>query len=226
MPPAFNLSQDQTLQFKPVTVFGPSLNRSLTQRTDDDPSAFRRINLPLILCEASDTFALQQIPQNPPPHSASSAHTYRLLVFKDRSAHHTAPNYPAPLRLRRCVCSREMRLWRVIDNTSSPFCKFFWTQRAKICLHICEKTSSPLAQEATRPYVCQVTHMHTDHAVMHARDNNNSHDDLMCAHEREPPSSDIMRAAQNFACPSARFERAHLFCSPEHSPTTALSHIR
>jgi hypothetical protein len=29
---------------------------------------------------------LQQIPENPPPHSASSAHTYRLLVFKDRSA--------------------------------------------------------------------------------------------------------------------------------------------
>ncbi|CAM2164460.1 hypothetical protein BC2230_150001 [Burkholderia cepacia] len=31
MPPAFNLSQDQTLQFKPVTVFGSIKNRSLTQ---------------------------------------------------------------------------------------------------------------------------------------------------------------------------------------------------
>ena len=36
IPPAFNLSQDQTLQFKPVTVFGSVKNRSLTQRTDDD----------------------------------------------------------------------------------------------------------------------------------------------------------------------------------------------
>ncbi|WP_193727430.1 hypothetical protein, partial [Paraburkholderia atlantica] len=95
-PPAFNLSQDQTLQFKPVTVFGSVMNRSLTQRTDDDQSVFRQINLPLILCEASDTFALQQTPENPPPHSASSAHTYRLLVFKDRSAKPAAPEPPLP----------------------------------------------------------------------------------------------------------------------------------
>ncbi|WP_217910797.1 hypothetical protein, partial [Paraburkholderia youngii] len=69
-------------------------NRSLTQRTDDDPSVFRQINLPLILCEASDTFALQQIHTDRPPHSASSAHTYRLLVFKDRSAQSAAPEPP------------------------------------------------------------------------------------------------------------------------------------
>ncbi|WP_368623304.1 hypothetical protein, partial [Paraburkholderia sp. BR13444] len=69
-------------------------NRSLTQRTDDDPSVFRQINLPLILCEASDTFALQQIHTDRPPHSASSAHTYRLLVFKDRSAPPAAPEPP------------------------------------------------------------------------------------------------------------------------------------
>ncbi|WP_233803533.1 hypothetical protein [Paraburkholderia sp. HP33-1] len=37
---------------------------------------------------------MQQIPQNPPPHSASSAHTYRLLVFKDRSAPPAAPELP------------------------------------------------------------------------------------------------------------------------------------
>ncbi|WP_217711033.1 hypothetical protein, partial [Paraburkholderia youngii] len=40
---------------------------------------------------ASDTFALQQIHTDRPPHSASSAHTYRLLVFKDRSAQPAAP---------------------------------------------------------------------------------------------------------------------------------------
>ncbi|MEX3790435.1 hypothetical protein, partial [Paraburkholderia sp. BR14374] len=48
------------------------------------------------LCEASDTFALQQIHTDPPPHSASSAHTYRLLVFKDRSAQPAAPELPPP----------------------------------------------------------------------------------------------------------------------------------
>ncbi|MGF6879314.1 hypothetical protein, partial [Paraburkholderia sp. MM5477-R1] len=35
-------------------------------------------------------------PENPPPHSASSAHTYRLLVFKDRSAKPAAPEPPLP----------------------------------------------------------------------------------------------------------------------------------
>ncbi|MEX3900998.1 hypothetical protein, partial [Paraburkholderia sp. BR10954] len=39
-------------------------------------------------------FALQQIHTDPPPHSASSAHTYRLLVFKDRSAQPAAPEPP------------------------------------------------------------------------------------------------------------------------------------
>ncbi|HEY2022778.1 hypothetical protein, partial [Paraburkholderia sp.] len=32
------------------------------------------------------------------PHSASSAHTYRLLVFKDRCANRAAPQPPVPLR--------------------------------------------------------------------------------------------------------------------------------
>ncbi|WP_218642016.1 hypothetical protein, partial [Burkholderia sp. SRS-W-2-2016] len=52
---------------------------------------FRQTNLPLILCEAFDTFAIQQTPKNPPLHSASSAHTYRLLIFKDRFAYFAAP---------------------------------------------------------------------------------------------------------------------------------------
>ncbi|MFP4854531.1 hypothetical protein [Paraburkholderia sp. BR14264] len=39
---------------------------------------------------------MQQIQKNPPPHSASSAHTYRLLVFKDRSAQPAAPEPPLP----------------------------------------------------------------------------------------------------------------------------------
>jgi hypothetical protein len=51
-------------------------------------------------CVRLDTFALQQAPQNPPPRRASSAHTYRLLVFKDRCAPPARPDTlrPAPLR--------------------------------------------------------------------------------------------------------------------------------
>jgi hypothetical protein len=39
-------------------------------------------------------------PRRTHPHRASSAHTYRLLIFKDRSAKPAAPtsNFPAPLR--------------------------------------------------------------------------------------------------------------------------------
>ena len=126
MPPAFNLSQDQTLQFKPVTVFGLSRTRSLTQRTDEvfnhlpmeKPSFHYCVRL-LILLLWPDS-------EESGPRSASSAHTYRLLVFKDRSAHCAVPDYPAPLRLRRCVCSREARLWRAVCVPSIPFSQFIF----------------------------------------------------------------------------------------------------
>jgi len=48
-------------------------------------------------CVRLDTFALCE--SGDPPRRASSAHTYRLLVFKDRSAHSALPyHHPAPLR--------------------------------------------------------------------------------------------------------------------------------
>ncbi|MEC5409996.1 hypothetical protein VOM14_31185, partial [Paraburkholderia sp. MPAMCS5] len=45
-------------------------------------------------CVRLDTFAWQQIPKNPPPRHASSAHTYRLLVFKDHSLTSRRPPQP------------------------------------------------------------------------------------------------------------------------------------
>ncbi|WP_218023690.1 hypothetical protein, partial [Paraburkholderia ribeironis] len=66
-------------------------------------------------------------PKNPPSHSASSAHTYRLLVFKDRSAYPTAPGSTTTWHrfgLRRCISSREAELWRADVRPSSPFVKF------------------------------------------------------------------------------------------------------
>src|SRR6201995_2404003 len=63
----------------------------------------------------------------PASHLASSAHTYRLLVFKDRSASRS----PRPFQLpgtasvpRRCISSRETRLWRTVSDPSTPFCEF------------------------------------------------------------------------------------------------------
>src|SRR5215469_6721503 len=45
-------------------------------------------------CVRLDTFALRQTPKNPSPRSASSAHTYRLLVFKDQSRTSQRPPQP------------------------------------------------------------------------------------------------------------------------------------
>jgi hypothetical protein len=73
-----------------------------------------------------DTFALQQTPKNPLPRRASSAHTYRLLIFKDRSAKPAAPTSITRHRfvLRRCVCSRETGLWRTSAAPSTGFHQF------------------------------------------------------------------------------------------------------
>src|SRR3954469_10268532 len=97
MPPAFNLSQDQTLQFKPVTVFGLFRTRSLTQRTDEVFNHLSMAKPSFHYCVRLDTFASRPAPEKTPQpgaRRASSAHTYRLLVFKDRFAHFTAPTQP------------------------------------------------------------------------------------------------------------------------------------
>lgn len=77
MPPAFNLSQDQTLQFKPVTVFGsfePVAHSKLTGHMNCfiNLTYFSVRLLILLLSRSEDQVSL-----------TSSAHTYRLLVFKE-----------------------------------------------------------------------------------------------------------------------------------------------
>src|ERR1700710_3067429 len=81
MPPAFNLSQDQTLQFN--LCFVPSLagseEPSLTQNTDSCVLANLSV---FLLCEHllyNLSIPAYQVRRRTP----SSAHTYRLLVFKE-----------------------------------------------------------------------------------------------------------------------------------------------
>ncbi|WP_219908318.1 hypothetical protein, partial [Paraburkholderia sp. BL18I3N2] len=54
---------------------------------------------------------------------------YRLLIFKDRFRihHQTGTALQLPRHrfvLRRCISSRETRLWRTTDTSSTPFCEF------------------------------------------------------------------------------------------------------
>jgi hypothetical protein len=103
MPPAFNLSQDQTLQFKPVTVFGsvePVAHSKLT--------GYELLHKPdLLSCETLDTFAFA----NPERFAASpsSAHTYRLLVVKDRIACRTGFHYYRTVSFRVAASAAEKR---------------------------------------------------------------------------------------------------------------------
>ena len=112
MPPAFNLSQDQTLQFKPVTVFGLFRTRSLTQRTDEVFNHLSMTKPSFHYCVRLDTFASRPAPEKTPQpgaRRASSAHTYRLLVFKDRFAHFTAPISTTPALLRSASLHQQQR---------------------------------------------------------------------------------------------------------------------
>ncbi|WP_310075662.1 hypothetical protein, partial [Paraburkholderia graminis] len=67
-----NLSQDQTLQFKPVTVFGLFRTRSLTQRTDEVFNHLSMTKPSFHYCVRLDTFASRPAPElNPATRRAS-----------------------------------------------------------------------------------------------------------------------------------------------------------
>jgi hypothetical protein len=101
-------------------------DRSLTQRTDEVFFHLAMQKPSFHYCVRLDTFALQQIPQNPPPRRASSAHTYRLLVFKDRSASLARPDTLRPAPLRSASLHQQQRsgimknFRRAVNRFSSP----------------------------------------------------------------------------------------------------------
>ena len=80
MPPAFNLSQDQTLQFNLcfVPFLAGSEEPSLTQNTDRNVLA----NLPIFLREHLINLKFPTMPKHR-CRTPLSAHTYRLLIFKE-----------------------------------------------------------------------------------------------------------------------------------------------
>src|ERR1700722_8638682 len=102
MPPAFNLSQDQTLQFNACYCFlFLRIGRSLNVLTSSShlPVARKTLKTYLNTSVRLDTFASRQHPEG--HHHAQSktpsAHTYRLLVFKEhsRQPQNSNPQNPA-----------------------------------------------------------------------------------------------------------------------------------
>ena len=91
MPPAFNLSQDQTLQFNACYCFlflriGRSLN--VLTSSSHPPVTRKTLKTYLNTSVRLDTFASRQhLLRNTTTllSKAPSAHTYRLLVFKEHS---------------------------------------------------------------------------------------------------------------------------------------------
>ncbi|WP_222946572.1 hypothetical protein, partial [Caballeronia sp. EK] len=69
-------------------------------------------------CETLDTFACRSSPKRLKPHSLSSAHTYRLLVFKEHIAR------PLPLQLPSCVAASAAEK-RDYEESFSPCQQYF-----------------------------------------------------------------------------------------------------
>src|SRR3981189_2586205 len=98
MPPAFNLSQDQTLQFNACYCFlflriGRSLN--VLTSSSHPPVARKTLKTYLNTSVRLDTFASRQRSEEHrhTPSKTPSAHTYRLLVFKEQAP---KPQHPLP----------------------------------------------------------------------------------------------------------------------------------
>jgi hypothetical protein len=94
MPPAFNLSQDQTLQFNTCYCFlFLRIGRSLNVLTSSSHLSISEKTLKTYLNTSVrlDTFAYTINPKINRSVRTPSAHTYRLLVFKEHSLKTSAP---------------------------------------------------------------------------------------------------------------------------------------
>src|SRR5450830_71420 len=77
MPPAFNLSQDQTLQFN-LCFSDTAIGGHLLKNTDDSIFRWSRFNY---LCRRLLLYFEHR--DRSLGHITSNAHTYRLLIFKE-----------------------------------------------------------------------------------------------------------------------------------------------
>ena len=165
MPPAFNLSQDQTLQFNSCLfnvipdVIPVSQNRSLTQKLTGHFNQRLRVNLSFLLYFFREHFNVLSIPASlsyPSKSVAlpSSAHTYRLLIFKEpvlaRTSHrailqHQQPAHPT----KRFVCQQQrdeimpLLPYRVNCFVSSTTGNFALNALLKRSIFASPTTSSP-----------------------------------------------------------------------------------
>jgi len=118
--------------------------RSLTQNTDESLSRLR------LFCASVITYILSIEPEG--SGISSNAHTYRLLIFKDRCLHLT----------KRCVrCSREARLCNVSYNSSTPSFSRFASLSCQRCVARDRTIANDLAVRKgilLFPYFCILSH--------------------------------------------------------------------
>ena len=150
MPPAFNLSQDQTLQFNLcfVPFLAGSEEPSLTQNTDRNVLA----NLPIFLREHLINLKFPTLPKHR-CRTPLSAHTYRLLIFKE-------PTYLAKFcNLSHCFWivvfanSKEAELCVDFNYSSSTSLSFFLSDSfasRKILRHTIHQQSQLLCSTSNR----------------------------------------------------------------------------
>ena len=136
MPPAFNLSQDQTLQFNLC-----KLSSKLTWKNQFHVSI--RV---FLFAKHHIAYATQRRPPTP------NAHTYRLLIFKERAANTIRPfGLDADRKTVSFVASlcqqRRIGLWACRTGLSNAFDEIFAT-RSLQCLVFATANSLTSAPEA------------------------------------------------------------------------------
>ncbi|WP_455227842.1 hypothetical protein, partial [Lautropia mirabilis] len=143
MPPAFNLSQDQTLQFNLC-----KLSSKLTWKNQFHVSI--RV---FLFAKHHITYAMQRRPPTP------NAHTYRLLIFKERATNTIRPfGLDADRKTVSFVASlcqqRRIGLWACRIGLSNAFDEIFATESLEcltFSLGICSSSAPEASLQAISP---------------------------------------------------------------------------
>ena len=143
MPPAFNLSQDQTLQFNLC-----KLSSKLTWKNQFHVSI--RV---FLFAKHHITYAMQRRPPTP------NAHTYRLLIFKERATNTICPfGLDADRKTVSFVASlcqqQRIGLWACRIGLSNAFDEIFATESLgclTFSLGICSSSAPEANLQAISP---------------------------------------------------------------------------
>src|SRR5450830_160604 len=119
MPPAFNLSQDQTLQFN-LCFSDTAIGGHLLKNTDDSIFRWSRFNY---LCRRLLLYFEHR--DRSLGHITSNAHTYRLLIVKEFCPEALAAGLATPTN--RCVCQQQRdEIMRCFVQIVNPFDSGAW----------------------------------------------------------------------------------------------------